>query len=201
MISDPDFNPRGTGCHLGNNNMTINRTLALSYFAGLLPDHPRYAYWMAQVHGFARYKYGSENAVDGPNIECPLYALYSPYRTLNVTQNILRNRGIYDFAADGYQAAIAGWLGNLTMADPRYQNLRIIPGMGNSSNLVRKLLGFQHGRRGGIRCASGGPAALHEPVGEQRVEFRERAELSRSCRCHAARHATTCLMCRSKLIR
>ncbi len=122
--------------------MTINRTLALSYFAGLLPDHPRYDYWMAQVYGVAGYKYGSEVAVDGPNIECPLYALYSPYRTLNVTQNILRNRGIHDFAPDGYQAAFINWLGHLTMADPRYRNLRIIPGMGNSSNLVENCWGF-----------------------------------------------------------
>ena len=38
FLSEPDFNPRGAGVHLGNNNMTINRTVALAYFASLMPD-------------------------------------------------------------------------------------------------------------------------------------------------------------------
>lgn len=142
VTSDPDFNPRGSGVHLGNNNMPINRTLALSYFAGLLPDHPRYAYWMQSIYDFAKYKYSTEMAVDGVNIECPSYALYSPFRTLNITQNILRNRGIYDFGKDGYHAQFLRWLSHLSMRDPRYHGYRIIPGMGNSSNLVENVWGF-----------------------------------------------------------
>jgi hypothetical protein len=43
LISEPDVNPRGAGVHLGNNNMPINRTAALLYFAGLLPDHTEYS--------------------------------------------------------------------------------------------------------------------------------------------------------------
>ena len=142
VLSDPDFNPRGSGAHLGNNNMPVNRTLALSYFAGLLPDHPRYAYWMQSIRDFAKYKYSAEMAVDGPNLECPSYALYSPFRTLNVTQNILRNRGIHDFGPEGYHAQFLRWLSHLSMPDPRYQGFRIIPGMGNSSNLVENFWGF-----------------------------------------------------------
>lgn len=142
VMSDPDFNPRGAGVHLGNNNMTINRTLALSYFAGLLPDHPLYAYWMQCIRRFVRYKYGTEMAVDGPNIECPSYALYNPFRTLNISQNVLRNRGIYDFARDGYQAGFLRFLAHLSMADPRYENHRIVPGMGNSANHLDNHWGF-----------------------------------------------------------
>lgn len=142
VMSEPDFNPRGAGVHLGNNNMTINRTLALSYFAGLLPDHPRYPYWMQSIRAFAQYKYSTEMAVDGVNIECPSYALYSPFRTLNITQNILRNRGIYDFGKNGYHARFLRWLSHLSMADPRFAGHRIIPGMGNSSNLVENFWGF-----------------------------------------------------------
>jgi hypothetical protein len=142
VMADPDVNPRGSGAHLGNNNMTINRTLALTYFAGLLPDHPMYAYWMDGVRAFAGYKYGTEMAVDGPNIECPSYALYSPFRTLNITQNVLRNRGVHDFGPEGRHAGFLRWLGNLSMPDPRFKGLRIIPGMGNSSNLVENVWGF-----------------------------------------------------------
>ena len=65
VLSDPDLNPHGAGVHLGNNNMTINRTLALSYFAGLLPDHPRYAYWMEAIRDFVQYKFSTEMSVDG----------------------------------------------------------------------------------------------------------------------------------------
>jgi len=142
VLSDPDFNPRGAGVHLGNNNMPINRTLALAYFAGLLPDHPRYAYWMESIRAFVEYKYSTEMAVDGPNLECPSYALYSPFRTLNIAQNILRNRGVYDFGKDGYHARFLRWLGHLTMPDPRFEGRRILPGMGNSSNLVENVWGF-----------------------------------------------------------
>ena len=140
--SDPDYNPRGSGAHLGNNNMPINRTLALSYFAGLLPDHAMYGYWMQCIRDFAKYKYATEMAVDGPNIECPSYAMYSPFRTLNITQNVLRNRGIHDFGPEGYHAGFLRWVSHLTMPDPRYKGRRIIPGMGNSSNLVENVWGF-----------------------------------------------------------
>ncbi len=142
VFSDPDLNPRGAGVHLGNNNMTINRTLALTYFAGLLPDHPRYAYWMECARDFEQYKYGTEMAVDGPNIECPSYALYSPFRTENITQNILRNRGIHDFGPALYHARFVQYLSNLSMADARWDGMRIIPGMGNSSNQFENFWGF-----------------------------------------------------------
>ena len=142
VFSDPDANPRGAGVHLGNNNMPINRTLALSYFAGLLPDHPRYAYWMKSIQDFVQYKYATEMAVDGVNLECPSYALYSPFRTLNISQNILRNRGFHNFGPDGYHGRFLQWLSQLSMADPRDDGRRIIPGMGNSSNLVENVWGF-----------------------------------------------------------
>lgn len=142
VFSDPDLNPRGAGVHLGNNNMTINRTLALTYFAGLLPDHPRYRYWMEAARDFEQYKYGTEMAVDGPNIECPSYSLYSPFRTENITQNILRNRGIYDFGPAGYHGGFIRYLSNLTMPDARWNMMRIIPGMGNSSNQFENFWGF-----------------------------------------------------------
>jgi hypothetical protein len=142
VFSDPDANPRGAGVHLGNNNMPINRTLALSYFAGLLPDHPRYAYWMKSIQDFVQYKYATEMAMDGVNLECPSYALYSPFRTLNISQNILRNRGFHNFGPDGYHGRFLQWLSHLSMADPREDGRRIIPGMGNSSNLVENVWGF-----------------------------------------------------------
>ena len=142
VLSEPDLNPRGSGVHLGNNNMTINRTLALTYFAGLLPDHPRCAYWLDRARRYARFKFATQTAPDGVWVACPSYQTYSPLRTLNITQNVLRNRGIVDFSEQGYHAATLRYLANLTMGDPRFGGRRILPGMGNSSNLPENVWGF-----------------------------------------------------------
>ena len=142
VLSEPDFNPRGSGVHLGNNNMTINRTLALTYFAGLLPDHPRYAYWLDRVRAYARFKFATQTAPCGTWVACPSYQTYSPLRTLNITQNVLRNRGVVDFSRDGYHAATLRYLTDLTMPDPRFGGRRIVPGMGNSCNLPENIWGF-----------------------------------------------------------
>ena len=142
VTSEPDFNPREAGVHLGNNNMTINRTLSLTYFAGLLPDHPRYAHWMDRVRRYAQFKFATQTAPCGTWVACPSYQTYSPLRTLNITQNVLRNRGMVDFSKLGYHAATLRYLANLTMADPRFGGRRIVPGMGNSCNLPENIWGF-----------------------------------------------------------
>ncbi len=142
VLSEPDLNPRGSGVHLGNNNMTINRTLALTYFAGLLPDHPRYAYWMDRIRAYARFKLATQTACCGAWVACPSYQTYSPLRTLNITQNVLRNRGVVDFSRYGWHAATLRYLANLTMPDRRFGGRRIIPGMGNSCNLPENVWGF-----------------------------------------------------------
>ncbi len=141
ITSDPDFNPRGAGCHLGNNNMPINRTTALALFAPLLPDHPRYAYWMEQLRAFTAFKLQTQTAADGANIECPAYQLYAPSQGLNVALNALRNRGYDITGMRAHYKANLIFLANLTMPDPRWGGARIIPGMGNSSNLQESIWG------------------------------------------------------------
>lgn len=133
VTSDPDFNPRGSGVHLGNNNMPINRTMSLAYFAGLLPDHPCYAYWMNCLKVYTAFKLGTYYSPTGESLECPTYSTYAPAGALNIAQNVLRNRGIADFTKAGTTRKYLEYMANLTMPDIRYQS-RIIPGMGNSSN-------------------------------------------------------------------
>ncbi len=142
LNSEPDFNPRGAGVHLGNNNMTFNRSFALTYFAALLPDHPRYEEWMEGVTRHFLFKIASQTAVDGPFIECPTYQLYSPARTLNVTLNALRNLGRVGAEAADYHWRTLEYLAHLTMPDPRFENRRIIPGMGNSANRLEEIFGI-----------------------------------------------------------
>lgn len=140
--TEPDFNARGAGVHLGNNNMTIGRSLGIAYYAGLLPDHPLYAYWLECTKNMLQYKAATQTAQDGPFIEPPLYQLYQPTRGINLAQNVLRNSGVYDLGKDGYLDRNLDYLANLTMPDPRYMNYRIIPGMGNSHNMQENVWGF-----------------------------------------------------------
>jgi len=140
LLSNPDFNPRGAGVHLGNNNMSINRTCALAYYASLLPDHPQYQYWMDSVTDFVRMKLGTHFAVDGANLECPTYQLYGPARFLDDATTIIRNTGGPDLAA--YLALNVAYLANLTMPDPRIDGRRFIPGMGNSANMLESYFGI-----------------------------------------------------------
>jgi hypothetical protein len=139
LLADPDLNPRGVGIHLGNNNMSINRTCALAFYAGLLPDHPRAKYWMNQVTAHVRYKLATQTGWDGPFIECPTYQLYGPIRFLDDATTIIRNTGGPDLSS--YIAPNIRYLANLTMPDPRVDGRRIIPGMGNSSNLLESIFG------------------------------------------------------------
>ena len=87
------------------------------------------------------FKIATQTAVDGPFIECPTYQLYSPARTLNVTINALRNLGRIDSGKALYHERTLRYLANLTMPDPRYDNRRIIPGMGNSANRLESIFG------------------------------------------------------------
>ncbi|MHB9130605.1 MAG: hypothetical protein ACYDBB_05870 [Armatimonadota bacterium] len=140
MMAEPDLNPRGVGVHLGNNNMSINRTCTLAFFAGLLPDHPLYKYWMGEVTDFVNYKFTTHFAEDGTNLECPTYQLYGPLRFLDDAVTIIHNTGGPDFAP--YVAANVRYLANLTMPDARLDGRRIIPGMGNSSNILESIFGI-----------------------------------------------------------
>jgi hypothetical protein len=139
MMADPDLNPRGAGVHLGNNNMSFNRTCPLAYFAGLLPDHPLYRYWMDQMAAWVAYKYGTQVAEDGVPIECPTYSLYGPLRFLEGAITVLHNTGGPDFARQ--QAAAMLYYANLTVPDVRFNRRRIIPGMGNSANMLDGVFG------------------------------------------------------------
>lgn len=134
VTSDPDWNPRGAGVHLGNNNMPINRTLALAYFAALLPDHPCCPYWLEQVRQFTRFKLATQFSPHGESIECPTYQLYAPAGALNIAHNVLRNRRPAEAAPEDHLRRNLQYLANLTVPDARWKGARIIPGMGNSAN-------------------------------------------------------------------
>ncbi|MCL1856889.1 MAG: hypothetical protein FWF84_04515, partial [Kiritimatiellaeota bacterium] len=139
MMSSPDLNPRGAGVHLGNNNMSINRSCVLAYFAGCLPDHPRYREWMDAITAHVAYKLQTQVAFDGATVECPTYWLYGPLRFLAPAIEIIKNTGGPDLAPQ--QARSLGYYANMTVPDARFNGRRIIPGMGNSGNILESIFG------------------------------------------------------------
>lgn len=140
LISNPDLNPRGAGVHLGNNNMPINRTSTLLYFAGLLPDHPLYGYWMQKGTEFIQFKLGTYIAPDGAPNEPPMYQLYGPLRFLSDAVTVIHNTGGPDLARKLLDNG--RYLATMTMPDARFDGRRILPGMGNSGNFLDSCYGF-----------------------------------------------------------
>jgi hypothetical protein len=159
--SEPDFNPRGSGVHLGNNNMSYNRTLMLTYFAALLPDHPCQAYWLERIRAFCEYKFATEFGWDGASLECPAYQLYAPARALIVAQTALRNLGVANLSKGGALRANLQFLANLTMPDARIGNKRILPGMGNSPNCLESIWGIAMAAEEGDAVFAGWLKSMH----------------------------------------
>ncbi|MHB9131672.1 MAG: hypothetical protein ACYDBB_11365 [Armatimonadota bacterium] len=145
LFAEPDRNPRGAGCHLGNPNMPIGRTEALPEVAALLPDHPQYQYWMNQIKDYTAWKLAAMTEPGGAWFEPPTYQMYGPTRALSLAQIILRNGGFGDLAQKGWHARALEYDANLTMPDVRYKGWRILPGMGNSGNTLESVFGMGEG--------------------------------------------------------
>ena len=65
VLTDPDFNPRGIGMHLGNPNMPLNRYMGFPQYANLLPSHPLHAAWMAEANRYIQWKLADEISPGG----------------------------------------------------------------------------------------------------------------------------------------
>ena len=145
LFAEPDYNPRGSGVHLGNPNMPIGRALVLTMFAALLPDHPQYDYWMTQTRDWAEYRLAINTAPSGAWFEPPTYQMYGPTRALTIAQVLLRNGGFGDLGAKAYHSRTLEYNAHLTMPDVRYKGWRILPGMGNSGNTLEAVWGMGMG--------------------------------------------------------
>lgn len=165
QLADPDFNPRGAGVHLGNNNMTINRTLALAIVGCLLKGHPEERYWLTTAKRFLDFKLASQTARDGSWIEPPTYQFYGPTRNINVAGICLRNSGWGNpFEAGSHQATLLYLSRLVTPVDPRTKS-RMFPGMGNSSNTSETILGESlESLRGVDEALRSRLRALHEEL-------------------------------------
>ncbi len=55
MLTHADYLPRGAGVHLGNPNMAINRTLGITLYGRMLPDHPLTKRWLDDASKYLKW--------------------------------------------------------------------------------------------------------------------------------------------------
>jgi hypothetical protein len=138
----PDITQLGTGAHLGTWNMRIGRVVGGTYGAALLPDHPLYHYWMSHYREFDSFLLATSVSPGGGWYEPPLYSMYGPQRWFAVCAQILRNTGTADLNANGYLTKFLQYNADLTLADPRYPDHRILPGLGHGGNTLEATFGI-----------------------------------------------------------
>jgi len=134
LLSDPNFNPRGSMVHLGNPNMPINRFMGLPFAAALIPDHPRSQEWMQATAEFIPYKLAMNVAPNGAWSELITYYYASAPALLNGAI-LLDRQGTLDDATR--RLAVQHTLFTLklmTPTDPRF-GARILPGFGHEGML------------------------------------------------------------------
>ena len=135
LLTEPDFNPRGSMIHLGNPNMPINRFLALVFAAALIPDHPMANEWLDVSAEYVRYKLAMNEGPNGVWSELISY-FHASAPFLIQAATALRRTGRLDDAT----ARLATLPARFTMQllspkDPRF-GTRMQPGWGHEGHFI-----------------------------------------------------------------
>jgi hypothetical protein len=95
MTTHPDYYPRGAGVHLGNPNMTINRSMGFPLYATLLQDHPNAKAALDEMAAFTKWLTGYNITPSGVFRDSTHYTTYGPALFITSAAIALRNAG-YD---------------------------------------------------------------------------------------------------------
>lgn len=96
LTKHPDYYPRGAGVHLGNPNMTFNRSMGIPMWATLLQDHPQAKAVLDDMAVFTRWLSGyNTTAAGGVFRDSTHYSTYGPSLFMTKAAIALRNAG-YD---------------------------------------------------------------------------------------------------------
>ncbi len=131
LYTEPDFNPRGLGDHLGNPNMPINRYMGFPQYIQLVKAHPLYKLWMKDAVAYTEWKladntspYGAwreEQGYQQASVPFITDALLSLNHAGAMTDNMLE----YAVAIHKYMLAV------LSPPDANMKGLRACEGTGN----------------------------------------------------------------------
>ncbi len=96
MTKHPDYYPRGAGVHLGNPNMTFNRSMGIPMWATLLQDHPEAKAVLDDMAVFTKWLSGYNiTPAGGVFRDGTHYSTYGPSLFMTKAAIALRNAG-YD---------------------------------------------------------------------------------------------------------
>ena len=131
MLTEPDFNPRGSMVHLGNPNMPINRFMGLPFVAALIPDHPRANEWLDVASQYVRYKLAMNTAPNDAWSELLTYYMSAASHIMQASL-VLQKAGRLD-ASTAELASRAGRFPFYLLAprDPRFAGARSLPCWGH----------------------------------------------------------------------
>lgn len=131
LLSEPDVNPRGSLTHLGNPNMPINRFMALTFLAALIPDHPRASEWLDASAAMLRYKLAMNTAPGGCWSELVTYFGASAPHIMQAAA-VLAASGRGDDRVTRLSAEPAAFTARLlSPPDPRFAGRRMLPNWGH----------------------------------------------------------------------
>ncbi len=134
MISEPDFQPRGSMTHLGNPSMPMCQFFSITPAASLIPDHPMAKRWLDVSSQYLRYKLALNVAPGGAWAESITYLMGSHWALFAALTQW--NTGALDettarLAAQSYRFATH----LLSPPDPRF-GARTLPGWGHEGQAI-----------------------------------------------------------------
>ena len=146
LTMHPNYYPRGAGVHLGNPNMTFNRSMGIPMWAALLQDHPRAKPVLEDMAAFTRWltEYNVTPA-GGVFRDSPHYATYGPALFITKAAIALRNAG-YDITTSPAFADLGRYFTSLESSpaplrlktiggDWRGRQMRHLPAFGNGRDV------------------------------------------------------------------
>jgi hypothetical protein len=155
MLTHADYLPRGAGVHLGNPNMAINRTLGITLYGRMLPDHPMAKKWLDDAAEYLKWSISHDVTPAGGQFrECPGYATYGPTVFLAVAAAAMRDAG-YDLDRFDSLKEMARWFIDVATpathprgwsqgsgqvkqiyeANINERKMRVLPGFGNGRDI------------------------------------------------------------------
>lgn len=147
LTMHPNYYPRGAGVHLGNPNMTFNRSMGIPMWGTLLQDHPRAKAVLEDMAGFTKWLSGY-NITPGGGVfrDSPHYTTYGPALFMTKAAIALRNAG-YDLDQWPVFAELGRYFTSLESSPAKVRNktyspefrarpVRHLPAFGNGSDVT-----------------------------------------------------------------
>jgi len=134
VINSPEAFPWGTGCHLGNPNMSIMAMNARVYAGEIVQDHPLFNTWGAWSVAFMREYINRFTRDSGAAFECPSYTLGVTVKQLADANATLLHAGVGDaMNTERFANGMRFTFNWLLPPDLRFFNKRQILPVGNTS--------------------------------------------------------------------